>query len=199
MIDRNLAPLRSGSAAKSKAGRELDDPSKLLRGDVDNGVSFLHLSRRYSTATLDKSSAAAPALTWHHYSSSMSLGSKIKKARNDAKLTQEQAAEALNITKGAVSQWEQNATTPTLNQFRAFCALTHTSADELLLNKKLHGLEKRIAALPEALYEYVVIALELAEEAKNKIPKQFLTPPTKQTYQPFHEYLLSLSESLKQK
>lgn len=124
----------------------------------------------------------------------MSLGTKMHAARKAAKKTQEQIAEALDITKGAISQWENNGTTPTLGQFRAFCVITGASADELLLGKKLAGLEKRIAALPDALREYVMQSIDLAEETRPHIPDRFLTPPTKQTYQAFHEYLTELAD-----
>lgn len=124
----------------------------------------------------------------------------MQKAREAAKMTQMQVAEGVGLkTKSAVSQWENNKTTPELDQFRAFCALTGASADELLLGKKLQGLEKRIGALPEALREFVIQALELAEEAKPHIPTKFLTPPTKQTYQAFHQYLVDLSQTLRAK
>lgn len=129
----------------------------------------------------------------------MSLGAKIREARKLAELTQDQVAEALGLTKGAVSQWETNSTTPTLGQFRAFCSATKASADELLLGRRLQGLEKRIGALPDALREYVILALEQSEAAVPHIPQQFLIPPTKQTYQAFHQYLIEQGKTLKSK
>ena len=36
----------------------------------------------------------------------MEIGTKIKRARNEAKLTQEQAAEALGVSRQTVSNWE---------------------------------------------------------------------------------------------
>lgn len=134
----------------------------------------------------------------------MSFGDKIRKARG--KITQAAVAEAMvktglveNFSKGALSQWENNRTTPDLPQFIAFCSVTGASADELLLNRKLQGLEKRIGALPEPLREFVIQALQLAEEAKPHIPSKFLTAPTKQTYPAFFQYLLELSQTLRPK
>lgn len=123
----------------------------------------------------------------------------MKTARLAAKKTQDQIAEGLKLTKGAVSQWETNTTTPTLGQFRAFCDLTGASADELLLNRRLSALEKRIGALPDALREYVMQAIELAEHTRERIPSRFLTAPTKQTYPAFHQYLIELSETIRPK
>lgn len=128
-----------------------------------------------------------------------SLGARIKQARKDAKQTQEQVAEALGLTKGAISQWENNGTTPELAQFRSFCSVVNASADEILLGKKLRGLEKRIGALPEALREYVIQALEFAEEIKAMIPTRFLVTPTKSTYQAFHQNLVELAQSVRSK
>lgn len=40
------------------------------------------------------------------------IGSKIKKSRIDAKLTQEQAAEALGISRQTISNWENEKSYP---------------------------------------------------------------------------------------
>ena len=111
----------------------------------------------------------------------------------------EQIAEHLEITKAAVSQWEKGRTVPKIGEFRSFCMLTGASADELLMGRKLVGLEKRVAQLPDALREYVIQAIELAERTKGKIPAEFVTPPTTKTYQKFHEFLTELAESLPRK
>lgn len=58
------------------------------------------------------------------------------------------------------------------------------------------GLDERVAALPEALREYVVQAVQLAERVKDLIPRQFIRPPTSDDYQTFHEYLTRLSATL---
>lgn len=42
----------------------------------------------------------------------MEIGSKIKKSRIDAKLTQEQAAEALGISRQTISNWENEKSYP---------------------------------------------------------------------------------------
>jgi transcriptional regulator with XRE-family HTH domain len=199
VIDGDFDPLRRRPTTKTKGRRKLDNPAKLSRHDVNNRVSFSHSGAMYSTANHGVSSPAIPVVLIGSPQWVMSLGTKIKAARAEAKLTQQQVADALDITKGSVSQWETNETTPTLNQFRAFCALTSASADALLLDRQLRGLEKRIGALPDALREYVMQALQLAETAKPRIPTRFLTPPTKQTYQAFHQYLVELSETIRPK
>ena len=42
------------------------------------------------------------------------IGSKIKKSRTDAKITQEQVAEALDISRQTVSNWENGKSYPDL-------------------------------------------------------------------------------------
>ena len=48
----------------------------------------------------------------------MNIGSKIKKSRIDAKLTQEQAAEALGISRQTISNWENE---------KSYCDILHRS------------------------------------------------------------------------
>ena len=42
----------------------------------------------------------------------MDIGSKIKKSRADAKITQEQAAQALGISRQTISNWENERSYP---------------------------------------------------------------------------------------
>lgn len=77
----------------------------------------------------------------------MSLGSRIKAARNTAKKTQDQVAEALGVTKGAVSQWENGGTIPELEYFMEFCRYTKASADEVLLDRKQDPLLHQLVTL----------------------------------------------------
>jgi transcriptional regulator with XRE-family HTH domain len=44
----------------------------------------------------------------------MSLGEKMRAARKAARKTQDQVADELDVTKGAVSQWENDTTVPEL-------------------------------------------------------------------------------------
>ena len=51
---------------------------------------------------------------------SVEIGSKIKKTRIDAKLTQEQAAEALGISRQTISNWENEKSYPDIVTWTAF-------------------------------------------------------------------------------
>jgi transcriptional regulator with XRE-family HTH domain len=64
------------------------------------------------------------------------LGRRIARARKAAGMTQDKVAEKLGLTKGAVSQWENDTTTPDLGYFIEFCKAVNASADEVLLARR---------------------------------------------------------------
>ena len=68
----------------------------------------------------------------------------MRSARKLAKKTQDQVAEHLDITKGAVSQWENDQTVPELEYFRGYCLFVGASADEILLQ---HGMDPMLRQL----------------------------------------------------
>ena len=63
------------------------------------------------------------------------LGDKIKKLRKLAGYSQEQIARKLNISQGAISQWERNATVPASEQLIALADVLRVSVDDLLERK----------------------------------------------------------------
>lgn len=81
----------------------------------------------------------------------MTLGDRMRAARRAAHKTQEQVADRLNVTKGAVSQWENDGTVPELEYFMAFCALTGASADEILLGRDMDPLLRQLVHIWERL------------------------------------------------
>ena len=62
----------------------------------------------------------------------MNLAENIKLYRKDNNMTQEQLAEAVGVTVGAVSKWESGATIPDLSTLMALAELFQTSLDALL-------------------------------------------------------------------
>lgn len=77
----------------------------------------------------------------------MGLGENMKAAREAAKKTQQQVADELGVTKGAVSQWENDGTVPELEFFKAFCVFTKASADEVLLDRRPDPLLRQLMML----------------------------------------------------
>ena len=62
----------------------------------------------------------------------MSIGTTIKRLRRERDITQEQLAEYLGISTGAVSQWECDRTAPDITQLPLLASVFDVSADELL-------------------------------------------------------------------
>ena len=64
----------------------------------------------------------------------MTIGEKIAKLRIKRNYTQEQLAEALNVSRQAVSRWEINQALPQIDKIIQLCKLFNISTDELLLD-----------------------------------------------------------------
>lgn len=60
---------------------------------------------------------------------------KLKNLRKQAKMSQEQLAEKLNVSRQAVTKWETNVGTPDIINLTAIANLFHLSLDELLDNE----------------------------------------------------------------
>ena len=62
----------------------------------------------------------------------MPIGERIKRIRKSRGMSQKQVADALNVTQGAVSQWEHGVTEPLSIQIYPLAQLFGITADELL-------------------------------------------------------------------
>ena len=88
----------------------------------------------------------------------MELGSKIFSLRKDAKISQEQLAEKLNVTRQTISNWELGQTTPDIIQANQIAKTFHISLDELMgndikevLTNKIIDTEKSINSIIRTL------------------------------------------------
>lgn len=130
----------------------------------------------------------------------MELGARLKHARLQAGLTQERMGELVGKTKAAVSNFENGQNNPSLETVISYATATGASLDWLVLGREPDGTyDKRIRELPEALREYVVNALVLAERVRLSTPARFLRPPTSEQYLEFSEYLTRLSAEMAEK
>lgn len=136
MIHGDFAPLRSGAAAQAQCLRQRNDAPELLCSYGNCGISFSH-TPVYSTAKPVRSSPAIPVLATAAQKLAMTLGKRIRAARKAAGKTLDQVAEQIGrgLTKGAVSQWENDRTVPELEYFIDFCRFVGASADFLLLGR----------------------------------------------------------------
>ena len=62
----------------------------------------------------------------------MDFGQQIKNIREKANLTQEQFAMKLNVTRQAVSNWENNKNLPDIGMLILISEVFHLSLDELI-------------------------------------------------------------------
>ena len=62
----------------------------------------------------------------------MTFGEKLKNARKEAGLSQEQLAEKLSVSRSAVAKWEADNGMPDVNNLKAMASLLNTSIDYLL-------------------------------------------------------------------
>ncbi|MBQ4536847.1 MAG: helix-turn-helix domain-containing protein [Lachnospiraceae bacterium] len=66
----------------------------------------------------------------------MEIGSKLKNARNEKKLTQEQAAEFLGVSRQTISNWENNKSYPDIISVIKMSDIYSVSLDHLLKEEK---------------------------------------------------------------
>lgn len=103
------------------------------------------------------------------------LAGNIRKFRKERKMTQEQLAEALGVTVGAVYKWEKDLSTPELSLIFAMADLFGTSTDVLLGYQWQSGhpqdaLESVRQLLRQKQFGQ---AVETAERAVKKFPNHF--------------------------
>ena len=67
----------------------------------------------------------------------MELCKKIKKIRNDNKLTQEQFAEKMLVSRTAVSKWENGTCYPSIDSLKYMSKTFNISLDKLLSNEEI--------------------------------------------------------------
>ncbi len=64
------------------------------------------------------------------------IGDNIKVYRKKNQLTHDDIAEACNVTRQAVSKWENGESLPTVDNLYALSRLLHTSVDDILIGEK---------------------------------------------------------------
>lgn len=64
----------------------------------------------------------------------MKLGDNIQKLRKDLKLSQEQLAEKIDVTRQTISNWELGEPSPNPEQLKLLSKALNVSIDELLNN-----------------------------------------------------------------
>lgn len=70
----------------------------------------------------------------------MTFGEKLKKLRTDSNMTQEELAQALYVSRTAISKWESGRGLPNIESLKALAARFAVSVDELLSGDELVAL-----------------------------------------------------------
>lgn len=65
------------------------------------------------------------------------IGKFIAEKRKEEKLTQEQLAEKLNISKNAVSKWERGLNLPDVSIMQELCKILNITLNELFIGEKI--------------------------------------------------------------
>ena len=72
----------------------------------------------------------------------MELSKKIKQIRNDNKLTQEQFAEKMLVSRTAVSKWENGTCYPSIDSLKYMSKIFNVSLDKLLSSEEILEIAK---------------------------------------------------------
>jgi transcriptional regulator with XRE-family HTH domain len=112
------------------------------------------------------------------YHSRMSIGARLRKLREDNKLSGDKFGELMGVTKGMVSQWEADQGKPSTDRLLLLRAHIDFSFDWLLYGESvyatndpklvaiMHALEDRAEYVKDAATAAVLTTCELAERAK---------------------------------
>lgn len=65
-----------------------------------------------------------------------SLGKKIERIRKENKITQEELAAGLDVSRQSISQWEQDISTPKSDKLRALCEFFNVKPDYFLFEEE---------------------------------------------------------------
>ena len=103
------------------------------------------------------------------------LPEKLREFRKKQGLTQEQLAEAMGVTVGAVSKWESGASTPDVGIIMELADFFETSVDVLLgYTQQSASLEGSVLRLRELrIQKDYTVAFREAEKALQRFPNNF--------------------------
>lgn len=142
----------------------------------------------------------------------MNLGNKIFSLRKSAKLSQEQLAEKLNVTRQTISNWELEQTTPDVMQANEIAKLFNISLDELMendikevLTNKIINTEKSISVIIRTLklllitmicFLGIFILMNITTLALHNIDKKQIVQTSKELT--MEEYTCTLNDQVYQ-
>lgn len=137
---------------------------KIFYSQLENYSLFLGAKVRYTGSTQE----GEICMTVY-------LSENIRNHRKALGLTQEQLAEAMGVTVGAVSKWESGASTPEITLIMELAEFFETSVDVLLGFERQSGtLENMVKQLHQLrLQKEFETAFPISEKALQKFPNSF--------------------------
>ena len=81
----------------------------------------------------------------------MSFADRLKEARRDCGLSQEELAEHLDVSRQAVGKWEQGQAYPEVEKLLTLCAVLNTSLDTLMADELPEGCRPTTPAPAESI------------------------------------------------
>ena len=113
----------------------------------------------------------------------MEFSKKIQELRNKNKLTQEQFAEKLYVSRTAVSKWESGKGYPSIDSLKYISKIFNVSIDELLSNEEIIDIAKnentsnieKINNLVYGLLDIMIILFIFLPLYGQKIGEKFYT------------------------
>lgn len=89
----------------------------------------------------------------------MTFGKKIQKLRNDNKLTQEQLAKKLYVSRTAVSKWESEKGYPNIETLKDMATLFNITVDELLSSQEIISLAEKEKVIEQKKVNNLIFGL----------------------------------------
>lgn len=83
----------------------------------------------------------------------MDLGNRLYELRKAKKISQEEAAEKLNVTRQTISKWETNQSQPDFDKIMPLCELYEIGVEELFGNQKVNSEETKQEEMVEVDYK----------------------------------------------
>lgn len=80
------------------------------------------------------------------------LGDRIKELRIRAKISQKELAEKMNVTQGAVSQWETNRTMPDMESLPILAEILSVPVSDILNDNHQSAPKPNVNAIAETIY-----------------------------------------------
>lgn len=98
-----------------------------------------------------------------------SFGENLQRIRKEKKITQQELATRLNITKNTISNWETNLTQPSIEQIKLLCEMFEITPNELYgSNKETKEISLSLGTVTLEEMEYLLEQLKIFRKMKNK-------------------------------